>query len=118
MAAVTLTVDAYAGPFAPVVDMAVTLPNGRIEHLTAPESGLAHLELDGVEYAFRPTIVDSQPWHHVVITIFRRPSPDAATQIVGTVELKTRGTPQDARSVPAFKVAVTRVSPPATNSDQ
>lgn len=55
--------------YAPVVTMSVTLPGGRTQDLTAPESGLATLQLkDGSEYGFRPTIQDSSPWNRIVIT--------------------------------------------------
>ncbi|MGE0704233.1 MAG: hypothetical protein AB7F99_14900 [Vicinamibacterales bacterium] len=117
IAAVSLAGEAHAGPFAPLVDMEITLPGGRIEQLSAPESGLAHVMLDGVEYAFRPTIMDSQPWNRVIVTIFRRVSPTAATEVLGEVELKTRRTPVAAPTEPGFRVAVTNVSlPPATSS--
>jgi len=112
-------IDAQPGPFAPVVEMTVTLPGGRIEHVAAPDSGLAHLVVGDVEYAFRPTILDSRPWHHVVVTIFRRVSPTAATEILGEVELKTWGTSVVAETSPAFEVAVTNVGmPPSSSQDQ
>lgn len=64
-----------AQPHAPVVTMSVTLPDGRTQELTAPESGLATLQLkDGSEYGFRPTIQDSSPWNRIVVTIFRTAS--------------------------------------------
>jgi hypothetical protein len=53
---------AAAQAYAPIVIMVVTMPDGRMQELTAAESGLATLTLkDGTEYGFRPTIQDSAP---------------------------------------------------------
>ena len=52
--------------------MSVTLPDGRTQEPTAPESGLATLQFkDGSEYGFHPTIQDSSPWNRIVVIIFR-----------------------------------------------
>ena len=100
---------------APVVTMSVTLPDGRTQELTAPESGLATVSLkDGTEYAFRPTIQDSAPWNRIVVTIFRTATTSSPTQIVGELELKRGGPAVDSKTNPSFKVAVSKVSPPAT----
>ena len=102
---------------APVVTMSVTLPDGRTQELTAPESGLATVSLkDGTEYAFRPTIQDSAPWNRIVVTIFRTATTTAPTQILGEIELKRGGAAVDSKTNPSFKVAVPKVSPPATQT--
>jgi len=102
---------------APVVTMSVTLPDGRSQELTAPESGLATVSLkDGTEYGFRPTIQDSAPWNRIVVTIFRTATTTAPTQILGEIELKRGGAAIDSKTNPSFKVAVPKVSPPATQT--
>jgi hypothetical protein len=105
-----------AQPHAPVVTMSVTLPDGRTQELTAPESGLATLQLkDGSESGFRPTIQDSSPWNRIVVTIFRTATTSAPTTVVGEVEVK-RGRPVvESKTNPSFKVSVPKVSPPATS---
>ena len=106
---------AAAQSHAPVVTMSVTLPDGRTQELTAPESGLATVSLkDGTEYGFRPTIQDSAPWNRIVVTIFRTATTSSPTQIVGELELKRGGPAVDSKTDPSFKVAVPNVSPPAT----
>ncbi len=105
---------AAAQSSAPVVTMSVTLPDGRTQELTAPESGLATVSLkDGTEYGFRPTILDSAPWNWIVVTIFRMATTNAPTQILGEIELKRGGAAADSKTNPSFKVAVPNVSPPA-----
>jgi hypothetical protein len=113
VASIVVAAQAYA----PVVTMNVTLPDGRTQELTAPESGLATVSLkDGAEYGFRPTIQDSTPWDRIVVTIFRTATTKAPTQILGEIELK-RGSPAvDSKTNPSFKVAVPKVSPPATQT--
>jgi hypothetical protein len=102
---------------APVVTMSVTLPDGRSQELTAPESGLATVSLkDGTEYGFPPTIQDSAPWNRIVVTIFRTATTNAPTQILGEIELKRGGAAIDSKTNPSFKVAVPKVSPPATQT--
>jgi hypothetical protein len=106
---------AAAQAYAPVVTMSVTLPDGRTQELTAPESGLATVSLkDGTEYGFRPTIQDSTPWNRIVVTIFRTATTNAPLQILGELELKRGGAAVDSKTNPSFKVAVPKVSPPAT----
>jgi hypothetical protein len=98
---------------APVVTMSVTLPDGRTQELTAPESGLAAVSLkDGTEYGFRPTIQDSMPWNRIVVTIVRMATTNAPTQTLGEVEIKRGGPAVESRTNPSFKLAVTKVSPP------
>jgi hypothetical protein len=69
---------------------------------------------DGTEYGFRPTIQDGMPWNRIVVTIFRTATANAPTQILGDVQLKRGSPPVDSKTNPSFKVAVPKVSPPAT----
>ncbi len=106
-----------AQSYAPVVTMNVTLPDGRTQQVIAAESGLATLQLkDGTEYGFRPTIQDSSPWNRIIVTIFRTATTNAPTQIVGEVEVKRGGPAVDSKTNPSFKVAVPKVSPPASQT--
>jgi hypothetical protein len=108
---------AAAQSYAPVVTMSVTLPDGRTQEVTAAESGLATLSLkDGTEYGFRPTIQDNTPWNRIVVTIFQTATANAPTQILGEVEVKRGGPAVDSKTNPSFKVAVPKVSPPATQT--
>jgi hypothetical protein len=108
---------AAAQSYAPIVTMSVTLPDGRMQEVTAAESGLATVSLkDGSEYAFRPTIQDSTPWNRIVVTIFRTATTNAPTQMLGEVEVKRGGPAVDSKTSPSFKVAVPKVSPPATHT--
>src|SRR5438309_9725638 len=112
---VLITRFAAAQAYAPVVTMSVTLPDGRTQELTAPESGLATVSLkDGTEYGFRPTVQDSLPWNRIVVTIFRTATTNAPTQILGEIDLKRGGPAVDSKTNPPFKVAVSKVSSPAT----
>ena len=111
------SIVASAQTYAPVVTMSVTLPDGRTQELTAPESGLATVSLkDGTEYGFRPTIQDGTPWNRIVVTIFRTATTNASTQILGEIEVKRGGPAADSKTNPSFKVAVPRVSPSATET--
>ena len=108
---------AAAQAYTPFVTMSVTLPDGRTQELSAPESGLATVSLkDGTEYGFRPTIQDSTPWNRIVVTIFKTATTNAPTQILGEVELKRGGPAVDSKTNPSFKVAVPKVSPSATQT--
>ena len=106
---------AAAQAYAPVVTMSVTLPDGRTQQLTAPESGLATVSLeDGTEYGFQPTIQDSMPWNLIVVTIFKMATATSPTQVLGEVEIKRGGPAATSKTNPSFKVAVPNVSLPAT----
>jgi hypothetical protein len=116
---VLITRFAAAQAFAPVVTMNVTLPDGRTQELTAPESGLARVQLkDGSEYAFRPTIQDSSPWNRIVVTIFRTATTSAPTTVLGEVEVKRGGLAVESKTTPSFKVSVPKVSLPSAESGQ
>jgi hypothetical protein len=108
-----VTSVAAAQVSAPVVTMSVTLPDGRTQELTTPETELATVSLkDG----FRPTIQDSTPWNRIVVTIFKMATTNAPTQILGEIELKRGGAAVDSKTNPSFKVAVPNVSPPASQT--
>jgi len=100
---------------APIVHMRVTLPDGEAKDVAAPESGLATLTLkDGTPIGIRPTIEDSKPWTHVVVTIFATPTTTHASKELGEVEVKTAGSAALIKATPAFKVAVTSVTAPTS----
>ena len=104
---VLITRFSAAQAYAHVATMIVTLPDGRTQELTAPESGLATVQLkDGIEYAFRPTIQESSPWNRIIVTIFRAASTSAPTAVLGEVELKSDGTSVESKTNPSFKVSV------------
>jgi len=103
-----------AQTYAPIVTMSITLPDGRIQELTAPESGLATLTLkDGTAFGFRPTIQDDRPWSKVTVAVFKMPTATQATQLLGEVDVKTGATAVPSKTTPIFKIAVTKVLPPA-----
>jgi hypothetical protein len=111
----SLTAAPAAQPHSPIVTMSVTLPDGPTRELSAPDSGLASVTLkDGTEYGFRPTIQDSSPWNRIVVTIFRNATASATTQILGELDIKKGGPPVESKTNPVFKVAVPKVSPPAS----
>jgi hypothetical protein len=100
-----------AQAYAPVVTMNVTLPDGRVQELSAPESGLATLTLsDGTEYGFRPTIQDSMPWNRIVVTIFRTATSTAAAESLGELEVKRGGPAVRSKTNPSFTIAVSAVA--------
>ena len=103
-----------AQTYAPIVTMSITLPDGQTQELTAPESGLAALTLkDGTEFGFRPTIQDDRPWSRVTVAVFKMPTATQATQLLGEVDVKTGAAAVPSKTTPIFKVAVTKVTPPA-----
>src|SRR6188474_3909745 len=96
LVAMMLSAVAAAQPYAPIVTMLVTMPDGRIQELTAAESGLATVTLkDGTEYGFRPTIQDSAPWNRIVVTIFRSATTSAPTAVLGEIEVRRGGPAMD-----------------------
>lgn len=118
MAIVFACAAAIAGAqaFSPMVQMSVTMPDGQTKTLSAPESGLVVQTVNGTEYGFRPTILDAKPWNHVVVTVFKMATSSQPTQELGEVDLKTGAPAVQSKTTPAFKIAVTKVSPPGTQS--
>ena len=113
-----LSAVAAAQAYAPIVTIAVTMPDGRTQELTAVESGLATLTLkDGTEYGFRPTIQDSAPWNRIVVTIFRTATTSAPTTVLGEIEVRRGGPAVDSKTNPSFKVSVPRVSAPTSHTE-
>jgi hypothetical protein len=102
-------VSLFAQP--PLVKMRVTLPDGQVREVTAPESSVARLTYDKTEYEFRPTIQDSRPWRRVVVTVFKGATATTTTQQLGDAEVQTGGSPVRTKSTPAFEVAVIEVTP-------
>ena len=118
LVAMMLSPLAAAQPYAPIVTMVVTMPDGRTQELTAGESGVATLTLkDGTEYGFRPTIQDSAPWNRIVVTIFRSATNSAPTTVLGEIELRTGGPTMDSKTNPSFKVSVSKVSGPTSQTE-
>jgi hypothetical protein len=108
-------VIAIAQAYSPVVYMTVVLPDGETRQISAPESGLALLTLkDGREFGLRPTILDDKPWTHVVVTIFKMATESQATRELGEFDLKTGAPAVQSKTTPVFKIAVTKVEPPAS----
>jgi hypothetical protein len=102
----------HAPVVTPVVTMKVTLPDGVTQELTAPESGLATFKMkDGSEFGLRPTIVDSKPWNHVTVTIFRL---GASTEELGQVEVTKAGSAMASKTTPVLTIAVTSVTLPSS----
>jgi hypothetical protein len=117
VAALLTSTVTYAQSPAPIVALTVTMPDGRTQELTAPESGLATLTLkDGTAYGFRPTIQDSSPWNRIVVTIFRSATTSAPTTILGEIEVRRGGPAVDSRTNPSFKVSVPKVSAPISQT--
>ena len=118
LVAMMVSAVAAAQAYAPIVTIVVTTPDGRIQELTAPESGLATLTLkDGTEYGFRPTIQDSAPWNRIVVTIFRSATNSAPATVLGEIELRRGGPTMDSKTNPSFKVSVSKVSGPTSQTE-
>jgi hypothetical protein len=60
---------------------------------------------------------DSSPWNRIVITVFRLATTSAPTTALGEVELQTGGPSVESTTNPSFKVSVSKVSPPAAQTD-
>ena len=114
MLVVMMVAMVAAQTYAPIVTMSITLPDGQTQALTAPESGLATLTLkDGTVFGFRPTIQDDRPWSKITVAVFKMPTATQATQLLGEVDVKTGASAVSSKTTPIFKVAVTKVTPPA-----
>jgi hypothetical protein len=100
----------------PLVAMSVTSSDGHAQDLSARESGLATLSVNGTEYGFRPTIQDSKPWNQIVVTIFKMATSSAPTSVLGEVDVKRAGAAVTSKTTPSFKVAVRSVSAPAAST--
>jgi hypothetical protein len=109
--AMTLSVNVLSAQYAPVVTMALTLPDGRTTEVAAPESRVAEFTLsDGTLLGVRPTILDAKPWTRVVVTVFRMPTADHGSEEIGAVEAKTGGDAVRLKGGPALSIRVKQVS--------
>ena len=100
-------------PSAPIVTMAISLPDGRTQDFTTHEGGVVTVtSKDGAEYGFRPTIQDSHPWTQVTVSIFRMATANSPTELLGDVQLKTGGDALASQTKPSFKIRVTKVAEP------
>ena len=101
----------------PLVEMSVTQPNGQTKTLSAPAYEVATTTLaDGTEYGFTPRVIDSKPWTHVVVGIFRMGTEDQYTRELGEVDLTEGGPAATSKTTPSFKIAITKVAPPPNGS--
>lgn len=91
----------------PIVRMTITGPGGDTHQIAGPESGLARIRVEGIEYAFRPTIRDSAPWTDVAVTVFRM---DPAVENLGRVDVTPGSAAVETGTTPSFSIAVTEVS--------
>src|SRR5262249_24546756 len=95
----------------PIVNMIVTLPDGKTQNVSVRESGTRTVKLaDGTEVGVRPTILDSKPGTHLVVTLFRMPTTSHEIEEMGSVDVKTGGSAVASKTSPALKIAVTSVS--------
>jgi hypothetical protein len=98
------------GQTQPIVKMSVTLPDGRVTEVSAPESGLAEVTLaDQTRMGLRPTIIDDKPWTKLVVTLFRLPTANQGVQDMGSIDVRNGGPSVAFKMSPALKVAVTGV---------
>ncbi len=98
----------FAQGYSPQVTMSITLPDGKVQTLTTHESGTATLTANGVEYGFRPTMLDDQGTRDV-ITIFKMGTKTTTVRVLGDVEVRLNAPAIAAKTSPAFKVAVTKI---------
>ncbi len=99
---------AFAQAYSPQVTMTVTPPSGQAQTLTTHESGTATLDVNGVTYGFRPTMLDDQGTRDI-ITVFKMPTATTSTTVLGDVEVKLGAAPMATKTTPAFRVAVTKI---------
>jgi hypothetical protein len=96
----------------PQVTMTITPPSGSAQTLTAAESALATLKVNGVEYGFRPTMLDDQGTRDIV-TVFTMPTATKAAAEIGHAEVKLGAAAVSTKTTPDFKVAVTKIDKPS-----
>jgi hypothetical protein len=86
--------------------MEIRTPDGQNHALSAPESGLATLTLEGQEYGFRPTMWDDKGTR-VTVTIFRLGSAEAE---LGAVQLRAGKPAVNAKTSPDFRISLGKAS--------
>jgi hypothetical protein len=112
LAALLVTPVMYAAPdpYAPMVTIAVTPPDGKTQTLDVREGDTVLIKVSGTDYKFRAALVDAKPWTQVVVTIFKGATAQSPDQMLGQVDVKT-GTPAVAsKTSPVFKIAVPKVT--------
>lgn len=87
----------------PEVVMSVTAPDGTLKQLTAPESGLATLTLNGRTYGFRPTMHDDSG-QRMTVTVFDLGGPGETARELGALDIRGTGPAVTLKGSPAFKV--------------
>jgi hypothetical protein len=98
-----------AQTYSPVVTMRVTTPDGTTQDISARESAVATVTIkDGSVYEFRPTVLD-EPFSKVTVSIFKAATATEPIASVGEVHATKGGPAVDAKSKPAFKVAILNV---------
>jgi hypothetical protein len=108
---VTPVMYAAPDPYAPMVTIAVTLPDGKTQTIDVRDAESAVVKLaNGTEYKVRPTLVDAKPWTQVVVTIFKAATAQAPDQALGEVEVKTGSPAVASKTSPVFKIAVPKVT--------
>jgi hypothetical protein len=98
----------FAQGYSPQVTMSITMPDGKVQTLTTHESGTATLTVNGIEYGFRPTMLDDQGTRDV-ITIFKMGTKTTTVSVLGDVEVRLNAPAIAAKTSPVFKVAVTKI---------
>jgi hypothetical protein len=103
--AVALCAAAGAQISQPRVTMSITLPDGSIKEVTTRASTLARVKLaDDREFAFRPSMLDDKGVLFTV-TVFRM----EPFENLGDTEVKTGQKPVDSKTMPVFKIAISKV---------
>jgi hypothetical protein len=116
---VTPVMYAAPDPYAPMVTMTVTLPDGKTQTLEARESDSVSVKVaNGTEYKFRPALVDAKPWTQVVVTIFKAATAQAPDQMLGEVQVKTGSPAVASKTSPVFKIAVPKVTAAPNPADK
>jgi hypothetical protein len=110
--AVLAAAPANQPAYHPQVTMSITPPSASAKTLTIAESGTATLTANGVEYGFRPTMLDDQGTRDI-ITVFTMPTATKGAAEIGEVEVKLGAPAVSTKTTPSFKVAVTKVDKPA-----
>jgi hypothetical protein len=116
VAAITLSSTAGAAQaYRPMVTMSITLPDGQVKDLSAPESGLATVTVAGREYGFRPTLHDEEG-ARIVIAVFDMGGAAEAAKMLAEIDTKVGGSIVTVKTTPTFKVKVSQVSKGSTTT--
>lgn len=89
----------------PRVTMSITLPDGSTKEVSTRASTLARIKLaDGGEFAFRPSMLDTKG-ERFTVTVFRMDP----FENLGDVEVKAGAPAVESKTMPAFKIAISKV---------